>query len=301
VFDANTGDPVWTITEPDEGISSAFIADNAIYYYNAGQVRVRDAATGALLWSIAKSDVRGLTGVNGELYILRDNAIDVYGPTNEIFMAQMANGLGQTTLVMLANPSSKPVEAVVDFFGEDGSPVAVPLETFGSESQVELLIPANSSVGIQTLDEGGSLISGWVRVLSDAPLRGMTDFQFTEGDEIMREAGVADALPIGSANVFINVGDGFNAGVAIANPTEQDAEVTFRLLNSSGNEVGSDTVTVGAGGHMAQFVNEVFKDEVGTAFKGTLVIESDVPVVLTAIRTKGGVQISSYPVGQAVR
>ncbi len=302
VFDANTGEEIWNVADPGAGLSYAFIADNTVYYYQGGgQIRARDAATGVLLWSIAKSDVRALSGGKRQLYVLLGNAIEIYVAMNEIFMPQMANGGGQTTLVMLANPNPRPVDATVFFYAEDGSAVSVPLQTLGSKSEVDVTVPANSSLAIQTQDQGGSLILGWVHVVSGEPLRGTTDFQFTEQQEIVREAGVADSLPTGSANVFISVGGSFNAGVAMANPTEQDTEVTLRLLNSSGNELASKPVSLASGGHVAKFVTELFPDEVGSAFEGTLRIESEVPVVTTAIRTKGGLQISSYPVGQAIR
>ncbi len=302
VYDANTGEPLWTVTEPGAGLKDAFIADNTMYYYHAGeQIRARDAATGALLWSIAKPNVRALSGAKRQLFVLLDTSIQIYVPMNEIFMPQLANGEGQTSLIMLANTGSQPVEATVFFYDEDGNPASVPLRTYGTKSELDVTIAPNSSLGIQTQDKGGALIVGWVRVVSDQPLRGTTDFQFTEDLEIVREAGVADAVPIGSANVFISVGGGFNAGVAVANPTEQDGNLTFRLLTSSGVELASKTFPLVSGGHMARFVSELFSDEVGTAFEGTLVIESTVPVAIIAIRTKGGVQISSYPVGQAVR
>ncbi|MFB3905309.1 MAG: PQQ-binding-like beta-propeller repeat protein [Acidobacteriota bacterium] len=301
VFDGDTGVQVWAVTEPDSGLSHAFLAGDTLYYYHNGQIRVRDAATGALLWSIAKDGVRALTAAKGELYVLLNGAIEVYRPTHAIFMPQLANGQGQTTLVMLANTGSQPIDAVVDFYDQDGAPVAVPLKDLGTLSQVAVTVPPNSSVGIQTEDTGGALIVGWVRVVSDGLLRGTADFQLTQDEEIVREAGVADAVPTAQANIFVRVGGGFNAGVAIADPTEQDAQLTLRLLDSEGNELASETFTLASGAHMANYINEVFEEEVGTAFEGTLVIESDVPVVITAIRTKDGFQISSYPVGQAVR
>jgi outer membrane protein assembly factor BamB len=301
-YDANTGELIWTITEPGGGLNYAFIADNTVYYYHASEeIRARDAATGALLWSIPQTGVKSLSGGKGELYVLLGNAVQIYASTNEMFMAQLANGGGQTSLIMLANTRSIPVEATVFFYDEDGSPVSVPLRTYGSRSELDVTIPASSSLGIQTQDEGGNLIVGWVHVLSDAPLRGTTDFQFSEDEEITREAGVADSLPIGSGNVFVRVGGAFNSGVAIANPTEQDAFVTLRLLTSAGVELASKSFPLPSAAHLARFINELFEEEVGTAFEGTLVIDSTVPVVITAIRTKDGVQISSYPVGQAVR
>ena len=40
---------------------------------------------------------------------------------------------------------------------------------------------------------------------------------------------------------------------------------------------------------------ELFPDDVGQQFEGTLTIESVVPVVVTALRTQNGIQLSSYP------
>jgi len=301
-YDADTGEAIWVVREHGEGLSHAFIADNAIYYYHGNEdIRVRDAATGTLIWSIPDTRITALTAANGELVALRPNAIDIYQPTNEIFMPHMANGAGQTTLIMLSNTGSQPATADVEFFKEDGGHLSVPLRSFGTQFEVQVTIPPNSSTAVQTLDQGGNLVSGWVRVGSTVPLHGTTNFQYSEQQDIVREAGVADAVAIGAANIFVSVGGGFNAGVAMANPTEQDAEVTLRLLNNSGIEVGSQTMTLESGGHVARFINEMFTSQVGSAFEGTLAVETDVPLAITAIRTKGGIQISSFPIGQAVR
>ncbi|HXK59824.1 MAG TPA: PQQ-binding-like beta-propeller repeat protein [Acidobacteriota bacterium] len=301
-YDPDTGDELWVVTDEGTGLDYAFLADNTIYYYQGGsQVRARDAATGALLWSIEKPGVRGLGAAKGELYVLREDAIDVYVTTNEIFMPQMANAGGQKTIIMLANPGSTPVKATVYFYGEDGSSISVPLQSYGVQDQVEVTVPAGATLSLQTDPAVGNAMTGWVRVISEAPLRGTVNFQFAEGEEVTREAGVADSVPTGSANIYVNVEGDFNAGVAMANPTEQDSNVTLRLLDSSGAEIASKSLELPSGAHSASFVVEMFPDEVGDSFEGTLAIEADVPIVITAIRTKGGLQISSYPVAQAVR
>jgi len=325
-YDANTGTELWSITEKEAGLEYGFLASDTLYYYHGGkQIRGRDATTGALLWSTAKANVRGLTATSrrpalvdpwgvdnrsGELLVLLPNAVRVYSPVNDLYIPHMANGMGQTTLIVLSNAGANPAETTVTFLDKDGM-VPVPVKGLGTKYFLNVIVPPNSSIGIQTLDQGGPLTVGWVRVGSDEPLHGTANFQYSEQEEIVREAAVADARPIGSANIFVSVGSGFNTGVAMANPSlpgpplepdeMQQAHITLRLLNSSGKLLASKSLDLEPVAHVARFVDELFADEVGTAFEGTLAIDSDVPIVITAIRTKDGVQISSYPVGQAVK
>src|SRR4030042_4440760 len=101
----------------------------------------------------------------------------------------------------------------------------MPVQTFGTVSTVDINIPANSSVKLQTQDLGGSVLVGWVKVTSDRLLRAASIFQFSTGGEITREAGVADSLATGSANVFVSYNGIFDSGVAMVNPTEELAVV----------------------------------------------------------------------------
>ena len=71
--------------------------------------------------------------------------------------------------------------------------------------------------------------------------------------------------------------------------------MTLQLLDQEGLELASRSIWISYGNHLAQFIEELFPDEVGDSFQGTLAIESPFPVVVTALRTKNGIQLSSYP------
>ena len=73
----------------------------------------------------------------------------------------------------------------------------------------------------------------------------------------------------------------------------------MRLLNQAGTEFSDKDIFLAAGAQIAQFLQELFPVEVGDDFQGTVVISSDIPVVVTALRTQSGLQMSSIPVGQA--
>jgi outer membrane protein assembly factor BamB len=302
-YDADSGEFEWVVTEPGFAGGPATppfgsvlfltrIADDTVYYFNAGRRRImaRDASTGTLLWSIGTSGNFCLA--DGQLFVLFDDRIDVYEPSHEIFFAHIADGAGQTTLLTLT--SSVPTTGNAHFLDDDGVPLSLAVEgQEGLSSTLPFMIPARSSIAIQTAG-GSELQSGWARVEADQPIRGSSIFQYS-ANGVYSEAGVADAPASGETSVFVSRSGNVSTAVAIAVPVNESAPVVLRLLDGQGQELATSEIAVPAGGHTAQFIEELFPDEVGDSFHGTLAIESAFPVVVTALRTKNGIQLSSYP------
>ena len=265
--------------------------------------------TGALLWSINRPGVEALVTANGFLFVLFEDTIEVYSATEALFFALVADGAdpatgSQTTLFTLVNSSDETATGRLFFIARDGSPLELPIEDFaGDTSEVPFSIPPRASIKVQTL--GGPVIqTGWTRAESSQPIRGSAIFQFSQGGDILFEAGIGDSLPTAEANTFasrIGGGAGFNTGVAIAAPLDETARVSLDLLNQAGTEIADKNIFLAAGAQIAQFLQELFRAEVGDDFTGTVVIRSDIPVVITALRTQSGLQMSSIPVGQANR
>ena len=309
VYDPNTGDPLGEISESSPGIDYGLIANNVIYYYHmpTDRIRARDALTGALIWSINRPGVESLVAANGFLFVLFEDTIEVYSAAQTLFFALVADGAdpatgSQTTLFTLVNTSDETAMGKLFFIGRDGSPLELPIEDFaGDTSEISFSIPPRASIKVQTL--GGPVIqTGWARAESDQPIRGSAIFQFSQGGDILFEAGIGDSVPTAEANTFaarIGGPPGFNTGVAIAAPLDETARVGVRLLNQAGTEVSDKDIFLAAGAQIAQFLQELFPAEVGDDFQGTVVISSDIPVVVTALRTQSGLQMSSIPVGQA--
>lgn len=318
-----TGATVWEVKDPAEpGLIGgpqqmgppqfAQVANNALYFYNpaSGRIRVVDAFSGTLLWSIVQTGVRGLSVTARSLFVLRAAQVDVYQRSDEVYFAHLADGQGQTTLITLNNLTSEVAEGEVRLFDGDGQPLTVLVEGFPAvvRSVIPFTIAANASVRIQTLG-GTTLKAGWARVTSNRPIAGSSIFQFGEGGDIFFEAGVGDARATGKASVFVSrtgmpadPGRQFSTGFALGNPSGETATVTLRLRNNTAGAVlGTVTLTLPANGHIARFIQEVFPDLAPLGFEGTLEVESSVPLVVTALRTQGGFQMSSYPVGQRVR
>ena len=74
-----------------------------------------------------------------------------------------------------------------------------------------------------------------------------------------------------------------NTGIALANPNNSQATVSFVFTNESGNDFGSGSLTIPAHGQIAHFLNEApFNAPQPTS--GTFTFSSDVPVSAIAIR-----------------
>ncbi len=310
-YDPNTGDPLWVVSEATPGIESGLVANNVIYYYHTptDRIRARDALTGSLLWSFNRPGVESLVAANGFLFVLFEDTIEAYSATLGIFFALVADGADpatgtQTTLFTLVNSSDQSAAGRLFFLARDGSPLELPIEDFaGDTSEVPFSIPPRASIKVQTL--GGPVVqTGWARAESNQPIRGSAIFQFSQGGDILFEAGIGDSVPTAEANTFasrIGGGPGFNTGIAIAAPLDETAKVSVGLLNQAGTEIADKDIFLAAGAQIAQFLEELFPADVGDDFTGTVVIRSDIPVVITALRTQSGLQMSSIPVGQTNR
>ncbi len=327
-----SGDLLWSVTEDSPGLDHAAVANNQIWYYNSGsgRVRVRDAFSGDLLWSIERPGLRGMTLADGLVFMLVPSAstpssvsgrgagsswqVEVYKPSDQLFFAQMANGLGQSTLLALSNVGDEEISGTIRFFDTNGDPLPLPVEGIvGDTAAVPFSIPALGSGKIQT--QGGDVLqSGWIRVDPDCPdrcpgLRGSSLFQFSDAGAVLFEAGVRQSGPTGQGVVAIELReiptpDGgtqlLSTGVAFANPTAVPANITLTLKDSAGDEVAQLVLlSFAPGAQLAQFIDELFPILSGDSFEGSLLIESDIPLIITALRTGGGFQLSSFEVGQA--
>ncbi len=309
---ASDGSSVWSVEDPGTGIDYGLVANNLVWYYNQdmGHIRVRDAFSGALVDSIPKAGVRGLSAAEGELFVLLENSVEVYEIAYLIFFAQVADGSGQSTLLTANNSTDVEIMASVFFFDSSANPMSLPVDG-GALSEVPLVVPAHSAAAIQTDGSSPMAMSGYAMVVSDGPLTGSSIFTFSdEMGEIVSEAGVASSSSTGLANIYVEVrpaagmastlsglASALNTGVAVVNTAGVQNTVTYRLLDGVGDQVASQDAMMEAGEHAAQFVDQIFPVEAGGGFTGTLVISSDLPFTVTGLRTLAGLQLSSYATG----
>ena len=100
---------------------------------------------------------------------------------------------------------------------------------------------------------------------------------------LVSEAGVPATSPALRGRIYAYVSGTVNTGIALANPNDSQATVSFFFTNSNGTDSGNGSLTIPAHGQIAHFLNEApFNAPQSTS--GTFSFSSDVPVSAIAIR-----------------
>ena len=67
----------------------------------------------------------------------------------------------------------------------------------------------------------------------------MAIFGLRQNGVLITEAAVTAAIPSTSGRIYAEIGDGVDTGLAIANPNDASAEVSFYFTNGDGEVIGS--------------------------------------------------------------
>jgi len=104
------------------------------------------------------------------------------------------------------------------------------------------------------------------------------------GDEVFQTTIWANSVvTITSLVVSSNTTAGQDTGIAIANPTNFNAEITLTLRNNLGIVVASRTIVINPLHQVSRFVSDLF----GVTTTGLLTITSTAPIALVGIRFEG--------------
>lgn len=126
---------------------------------------------------------------------------------------------------------------------------------------------------------------GYAKVNSDPgarPPSGLAIIDFRQNNVLVSEAGVPASGLITSGRIYAEISSTINTGIAIANPTNQTATITFFFTDSSG-DFGSNVTTIPPNGQIAAFLNEApFNGR--SSLTGTFTFSSNIPVSVVALR-----------------
>jgi hypothetical protein len=210
-----------------------------------------------------------LGGAAGQFTTLPVIAEPQAGPVP--YFAQMGNGGGLVSELILANPSrERDIAARVQFLGGDGGSLEFGLTSPpGRRSSLDVTVKALGMTRIAT-DSLGDVAAGAVRVAADGRLGGVVRFTIPG----VGTTGVGESRPVGSF-VIPARRTAVNTGLALHNAGAEGVEVRLRLRRSDGTPVAGaqKTIELAGGGHRAQFVGELFPGVVPQGFEGTLTAE----------------------------
>jgi hypothetical protein len=167
------------------------------------------------------------------------------------------------TTIFLTNSSGSTASGAVTLTASDGSAFNIQfVDEVGRPVSSGNTIPFQLGPG-QTrkmVSSGaGTLNTGFATLTANAAVLGTAMFtQFGGAGQMLGEAGVPLAIPLGKQAIFVDTLNGFSTGVAIANPNPAVLVIHLELLNASGQLVTSQVRNLGPFEHFALFVNELF-------------------------------------------
>lgn len=208
------------------------------------------------------------------------------------------SGGGWASDIFLTNQGSQSVSDVqVSFFDDSGAPRAVST-TIGTGSVFTLTLAAGETRIIQTASAGAT-ITGYVlvRFPSSGSIRGSEIFRYTEANVTITQVGVPMQSPFQhySFPVEIKSSSAVNTGVALANlvfgaDQNRRQDTVIDLIRSDGSLQQSTVVALGAGQHVAKFLDQLFPGV--DNFSGTLSISGPNPIGVLGLKQNGSVYAS---------
>jgi hypothetical protein len=189
-------------------------------------------------------------------------------------LAQVANGGGDQTSFLIFNISAAPANVTLSLIQNDGSPLSVTIPGQGTNSTFNFpdLAPG-ASLFLQTDGAPATTQSGAAAITSNVPIGAAGIFTVRNAGVFQTETGVGDSPVLTSFTLPVDIAGNFDTALALFYPNgSAGASVTFRLLDSSGAQVGTDvTKDMSAQPHLALFVDQIFPD---IDFQGTLAVTS---------------------------
>lgn len=114
------------------------------------------------------------------------------------------------------------------------------------------------------------------------PPSGLAIIDFRQNNVLVSEAGVPASGLITSGRIYAEISSTINTGIAIANPTNQTATITFFFTDSSG-DFGRNLTTITPNGQIATFLNQA-PFSAPSSLTGTFTFSSNIPVSVVALR-----------------
>ncbi len=191
-----------------------------------------------------------------------------------LVFAHFGNGSSIRSELVLVNVGADPLRPAVYFYDQEGAQI-------DAESVVEVTgdlevredgalsvgteMVALSQLTISTHGQG-DLVTGSVRVESDGPVGGVLRFDIPS----VGVAGIGASLPVTAAMFPARRQDnGINTGAAIRNLESEAVTLTCALMQN-GRILAETEIDLDAGGQVARFIDELFKDADTSDFTGSV-------------------------------
>jgi sugar lactone lactonase YvrE len=211
--------------------------------------------------------------------------------TKPMYFPQFADGGGYTTSIVLLNTTTSGTETgTFQILDDNGSPIIVTQAGGDSGSSFNYSIPTGGAFRFQTDGLPTTAKVGWVQVKpnggTSTPV-GAGVFGYNPENILVTESGVPATVSTAHARIYVDLSGGHNTGLAIANPTSEEARITINAFMSDGvTAIGTSQgpLMLSTNGHSAHFAGELIAG-LPDEFTGVLDIDSSTPVAALTMRS----------------
>jgi hypothetical protein len=174
------------------------------------------------------------------------------GETKSYTLPQVAFGVSSsgltveewTTELYFTNTGGSTAAFTVDFFGNNGSPMAAPVAGGGTATSMPVMI-SQGATSLIRLASSSPLAQGWASVNLPAGVKGLGIFR----QRINNQGGSEAMVPLSddSKQNYVMIWDdaGFTTVMAVVNPGNSLVTVDFTVRAAGGDQIGTGTVSLG--------------------------------------------------------
>lgn len=207
--------------------------------------------------------------------------------------AQIAYGGGwQTTFTLLNQSDTHLASVTLSFFGDDGSPLNVPIQDAGTSASYTFSIVPGGLQSVVLSSPNSTASQGWASIDVSGSVRGQASFRWLLPNKTISEAviplstsgSVVCVVPSPASSVilvpFDNTTDKYVTSLALANTTAGFLTSAIEFVDQSNNLLVADTLNLTPRQHVAFVTPQAYSALAGK--KGTLRIHQD-PLKLSVL------------------
>jgi YVTN family beta-propeller protein len=283
----------------DPGLQRLYVTNPPPTYRDFTGLLVLDSTTGTFITKIASGSP---TVAPPTVAPLAENVLVNVG-THHVFLADAGNGTvtvidGTTNAVIstyvvstaalglaldsvsgtvyISNPADATISAIMDAAGST------------SPSGPPFTISDRGGTTSVTGGSGASLSQGYGQILANTGSTtpsGVAIYDFRQNGVLVSETGVPATGTVTAGRIYAEIAGAVTTGLAIANPNNSVATISFEFTDATGNSAGKGSTTIPANQQITLFLNDkTLKVYTTATFQGTFSFTSTVPVAVVAIR-----------------
>jgi hypothetical protein len=151
-----------------------------------------------------------------------------------------------------------------------------------SNPMTPFAVPNKGAVSLVTGGNSQTTTAGYARITANNPISGFAIVGYRPNNVLVSEAAIPATTLIQSGRMFAEIGASVDTGVAIANPNNLPATLSFFFTGPAG-DFGNGTATIPANGQISGFLDQApFNGKFLAA--GTFSFSSSLPVAAVALR-----------------